>query len=93
MPQFFTRKVIFPIGKQASANAYKAWCDLQEQTATNDPEAVFTLVAVDKDGQWVVTYYGPNYTRDAIHVVEEPEDGPAMRADGVLSDTWSPPEE
>jgi hypothetical protein len=93
MTDFFTRSVIFPTDKLAEAEAYKAWCDLQEQTATSDPGAIFTLIALDKDGQHRCAYYGPNYTRDGISFVEEPVDGPAMRADGVLSDVWFPPEE
>jgi len=94
------RLVIFPHGKETSANAYRVWGDEKNGDAavalglSREDNSVFSAPGrVDKDGQMVVNYFGPPYTIDGVHVIEEPADGPAMRADGVLSDIWSPPED
>lgn len=84
--------VIFPTSKLTSATAYKLWADEQNAIIANEPGSTFSEVYVDAYGQWVVGYLGPPYTIDGINVVEEPEGGPAMRADGVLHDSVVWPE-
>ncbi len=86
--------VIFPAGKKSSADAYKAWADLQQQAVSGTPGDVFTLVAEDRHGQWKTAYFGPPYVYDdAQGEISEPTDGPAMRADGVVAINWDPPED
>lgn len=86
------RFVIFPEGKQAAAEAYKAWGDAQWQAISGENGGILGLLSVDAFGRWVTVYYGPPFVY--IDEVPEPEDGPAMRADGVLHDDWiRPPEE
>lgn len=93
------RFVIFPVGKQTEAEAYKAWGDAQNEAfavslgIAPGNNTILGNLNVDAFGQWVTTYFGPPYTfgipgGDVI----EPEDGPAMRADGVLADDWTRPE-
>lgn len=91
MPNKF---VIFPQGKQTEAEAYKAWGDgkYQELAGQADPGGQLGLLEVDVFGQFVTVYFGPPYEFIANQVVEEPEDGPAMRADGVLHTDWVRPE-
>lgn len=91
MPEFRNRFVIFPTAKLIEAEAYKAWGDAQYRTMSGEVDGILGLLSVDAFGQWVTTYYGPFFTWDGINVVEEPEDGPAMRADGVLADNWTRP--
>lgn len=96
---FFTQKIIWPAGKLTSAQAYKAWADQKNQDAavalglSAQDNSLFTEIDTDIHGQPVTTYFGPSYTIDGVNVIEEPADGPAMRADGVLSSTWDPPED
>lgn len=75
--------VIFPAGKQASAQAYLTWCNARNPDTT--PGAVWSLLKNDAFGQWVVAYLGPPWVYAGAEV-PEPAGGPAMRADGVLHD-------
>jgi hypothetical protein len=89
MPNKF---VIFPAGKLASAQAYKAWADAEWQAMSGEVNGVVGLLNTDAFGQHVTTYLGPPYV--FFDVVPEPAGGPAMRADGVLHDNWvRPPSE
>lgn len=86
------RFVIFPEAKLTEAQAYKAWGDAQFQALSGEVNGILGLLNVDAFGQHVTTYFGPPYVW--LEEVPEPEDGPAMRADGVLHDNWvRPPEE
>jgi hypothetical protein len=76
--------VIFPVGKQAAASAYKAWTD-QKWSELYQPGEVFAYCRNDDFGQWVVPYLGPPMSFAGAEV-PEPAGGPAMRADGVLHD-------
>jgi hypothetical protein len=76
--------VIFPVDKQAAAQAYLAWCNTRNPDTT--PGAVWGVLNNDAFGQWVVPYLGPPFAYAGAEVAE-PEGGPAMRADGVLHDT------
>lgn len=80
--------VIFPAGKQAAANAYKAFTDANWPGAPGQ----FAYVRVDAFGQWVVPYLGPPFEMGG-DVVPEPPGGPAARADGILAETWTQPVE
>ena len=82
------RVVIFPIAKQAEAQAYKDWTD---QNSPFFPDA-FAYIRADAFGQWVVPYLGPPFAWNAVEF-SEPEGGEAMRADGVLADFVTWPEE
>lgn len=84
------RVVIFPSGKQTSANSYSAACDTA--WAARDGGG-FSYVTVDAFGQWVVPYLGPPFEYPVGTVFEEPAPCLAARDDGVLADTWTPPEE
>lgn len=86
------RFVIFPEGKLAAAQAYKAWADDKFQQLSGEIDGQVGLLSTDAFGQHVTTYWGPPYVW--LEEVPEPEDGPAMRVDGVLHDDWiRPPEE
>lgn len=82
------RVVIFPAGKQAEAEAYKDWAD---RNSPFFPDR-FAYIRADASGRWVVPYLGPPFAWNAVEL-PEPEGGPAMRADGVLADSASWPEE
>lgn len=89
MPNKF---VIFPEGKHAEALAYKEWGDAQFQALSGEENGILGLLNTDAYGQHVTVYYGPPFIW--AEEVPEPEDGPAMRVDGVLHENWvRPPEE
>lgn len=88
------KKYIFPSGKQAQAEAYAAACNANWPGAPK----LFTAVDLDAYGQHVVSALEPTFTWDygdgnGKVPVEEPLACVAARAGGVLSDTWTPPEE
>lgn len=95
--------VAFPSGKQAEAVAYKDWANQQFATAFPG-EGDYADLRQDAYGQWVTQYYGPPFRFPAMVIVdgseqpgpliEEPEDGPSMRADGVIlrQAVWELPE-
>lgn len=89
------RFVIFPAGKQGAAEAYKTFGDAWYRALSGEQNGLLGLLQQDAYGQWVTTYAGPPFVWDLdIGVEPEPEDGPAMRLDGVLADDWTrPPEE
>lgn len=89
------RFVIFPVEKLAAAEAYKAWGDAQFRALSGEVDGILGLLSTDAFGQHVTTYYGPPFIfRLEDGAVPEPEDGPAMRVDGVLHDDWvRPPED
>lgn len=82
--------VVFPADKLAEAQAYKEWGDEQFRALSGENDGVLGLVSTDAFGRHVTTYYGPPLVWS--EVVPEPEAGPAMRAAGELSDTWTRPE-
>lgn len=84
--------VIFPVGKEAEADAYLSWCNIHNPDTT--PGAVWYLPnRFDKYGQRVVGYLGPGGFLWDGEPFPEPEGGEAMRADGVLSATVEWPDE
>lgn len=85
------RFVIFPVGKQAEALAYKQWGDEQFRSLSGEPDGVLGLLNTDAFGQYVTVYFGPPFV--FVDEVPEPAAGPAMRADGVLHDNWVRPVE
>ena len=89
IPPTANKFVIFPESKLAEAQAYKAWGDAQWQALSGEVNGILGLLNTDAYGQHVTTYYGPNFTY--IDIVEEPEDGPDMRADGILVNNWVRP--
>ena len=80
--------VLFPADKQAQAQAYRVWTDQHSPFAPSP----FAYLRSDAAGQWVVPYLGPPFAWNGAEF-PEPEGGEAMRADGVLSDTVTWPEE
>jgi len=87
------KKRIFPTTKRASADSYAAACNTYWPGA---PE-LFTEVVEDAYGQWVVSALEPTFTWDygdgrGQVPVEEPPECAAAGVDGVLSDSWTPPE-
>lgn len=84
------RIVIFPVARQAEAEAYREWTDAHSPFFPD----VFAYIRNDAFGQWVVPYLGPPFTWNGVEV-PEPEGGEAVRADGVLADsvTWPHEEE
>jgi len=86
------RFVIFPAGQQTEAEAYKAFGDTWYQNLSGEVGGVLGLLQQDAYGQWVTVYAGPPFVWSLERGEEpEPEDGPAMRADGVLADDWTRP--
>ena len=84
----------FPADKRASADGYAVTCNAN-WPGTPD---LFCEVAEDNGGQWVVAALTPVFTWDygdgnGKVPVPEPPACAAARVDGVLSDTWAPPEE
>lgn len=86
MPNKF---VIFPVEKQAEAEAYKNWGDEQFRILSGEVDGILGLLEQDAFGQHVTVYYGPPFVW--IDEVPEPIDGPQMRLDGVLHDNWVRP--
>lgn len=77
--------VLFPAGKEASADAYLTWCNSHNPDTT--PGAIWYMPdRVDAHGQRVVGYLGPGFMWNGEDF-PEPVGGPAARADGVLSTT------
>lgn len=89
------RFVIFPEGKETQAAAYKAFGDAWYQALSGEVDGQLGLLQTDAHNQSVTTYAGPPFIWSLERGEEpEPEDGPAMRADGVIADNWDrPPEE
>lgn len=78
--------VIFPVGKEASADSYLAFCNANNPDTT--PGAIWYFPdRVDKYGQRVVAYLGPGGFIWNGEPYPEPEGGEEARADGVLSST------
>lgn len=80
--------VIFPVGKESEADAYLAFVN-----ANNPDEGDFYDVKVDRHGQRVVGYLGPEGFTWMGQPYPEPEGGEAARADGVLADSVEWPED
>ena len=77
--------VLFPVGKETSANDYCDFCDFNNP----DPGATqwYPRDRTDRHGQRVVGYLGPGGFTWTGEPFPEPEGGEEARADGVLSDT------
>jgi hypothetical protein len=73
--------VVFPVAKEAEAQAYQAWANSAPQNPFY-PD-LYAYIRNDVFGQWVVPYLGPPFEWNNV-LYEEPAGGPAMRADGVL---------
>lgn len=82
------RVVIFPAGKQAAAQSYKAWTDAHSPFYPDE----FAYIRNDAFGQWVVPYLGPPFTWNAVEFAE-PAAGSDMRTEGVLADSVTWPDE
>jgi hypothetical protein len=82
------RIVIFPVARQAAAQAYREWTDAHSPFYPDS----FAYIRNDAFGQWVVPYLGPPFAWDGVEL-PEPDGGPAARADGVLADRVSWPGE
>jgi len=83
--------VLFPVGKEDSADAYCDFCDLNNP----DTEATewYPRTRVDVHGQRVVGYLGPGGLIWNGEPFPEPDGGEAVRVDGVLSSTVDWPDE
>lgn len=97
-----SKVVIFPSSKKTSAQSYAAWTDTAYDTLFpgagrySYSDGADGGTYLDAYGQYVTSYLGPNFIRSGVEVPEptsaDPSlDGPTQRADGVLSDTWTPP--
>lgn len=82
------RVVIFPAGKQTPAQSYKDWADARSPFYPDG----FAYLRNDAFGQWVVPYLGPPFAWDGVEF-PEPEGGEAARAEGVLADSVTWPDE
>ena len=80
--------VIFPVGKEASADAYLAFCE------QNNPDngSWSSPTQVDKYGQRVVAYLGPTGFTWNNEPFPEPAGGVEARADGTLNSSVEWPE-
>jgi hypothetical protein len=82
--------VVFPVGKEASADDYLAFCNANNPDVGSD---WYPNDRVDAYGQRVVAYLGPTGFDWNGAPYPEPSGGPAARADGVLSSTVLWPDE
>jgi hypothetical protein len=79
--------VIFPVGKEAQADAYRAWTNARfAERAPGEGGFGYAETILDMYGQRVEAFYGPPFEYPVGTLVEEPAGGAAMRADGVLHD-------
>jgi len=79
-----SRVVIFPVGKEAEADSYLAFCNANNPDTT--PGAQWWPANwIDAHGQRYVGYLGPLGQWNGGNW-PEPAGGEAARADGVLSD-------
>lgn len=83
--------VIFPVGKEASADSYLAFCNANYPDT--DSDEFYASDRVDKYGQRVVGYLGPTGYIWNGEPFPEPAGGPAARADGTLNASVEWPEE
>ncbi len=84
--------VIFPVGKEAEADSYLAFCETHNPDET--PGATWYYPdAVDKWGQRVVAFLGPEGLTWNGEPYPEPDGGEVARADGVLSAAVEWPDE
>ncbi len=79
------RVVIFPVGKAAAAETYRAGVNAHYASAF-EPGGQFAYLREDAEGQWVVPYYGPPWRFDGSQMFEEPDECVALRVEGVLHD-------
>ena len=84
------RLVVFPVSKETEALAYQAWANGSPQNPFY-PD-MFAYCRNDAFGQWVVPYLGPPFEWNNV-LYPEPAGGEAARADGVLADSATWPEE
>lgn len=82
--------VIFPAGKEAEAQAYKDGVNAHyaPNFEPGPPVGQFAYIRVDAFGQWVVPFYGPPWEHVTGVPFEEPAECFALRADGVLHDSF-----
>lgn len=73
--------VVFPVGKEAEALSYLAWCN---QNSPDAPDPWYANNKFDKYGRQVIGYLGPTGFVYNNQPYPEPEGGPEARADGVL---------
>lgn len=79
-----SKVVIFPVGKQAQAQAYATGCNAH-YAANIEPDGAFTYPPrPDIFGQSVVGYYGAAVNGMPF---DEPAECHALRSDGILHDT------
>jgi len=77
--------IIFPVGQEAAANAYKAICD-QHYAATYEPGGIWSYVQFDVFNQPVCPFYGPPWEFETGTPFTEPAECAALRATGILHD-------
>ena len=75
--------VVFPVGKEAEADAYLAWCKVNNPDPTPGADWV-PHMPTDKYGQRAVPFLGPTGLIWYGAPFPEPAGGAALRADGVL---------
>lgn len=95
-----SKQVIWPASKQAEAEAYADWTDVQFAILAPG-EGTFAYPAktkLDRHGQFVTAYFGPDFMWMGTEVPEPTsanpaDDGPTQRADGVIAvPEWPDPE-
>lgn len=84
--------VIFPVGKQTQAEAYRTWVNEQSNLISDLGDFAGPLYN-DVFGQWVVPYLGPPFEYPVGTPIAEPAGGEVERADGVLHDSAVMPED
>lgn len=67
----------------AKAQAYLDECNVHYRALVGEPEGVWSLIRVNRNGQHVVALYGPPWVWDAAEV-EEPASCAALRADAQV---------
>lgn len=91
-----SRQVAWPVGKETEADAYAAWTDTHwpgyDPQDAGNTRFNYSPPRTDAFGQRYYAYLGPPFAWNA-QVVAEPEGGAAMRADGVLVDAVTLPDE
>ncbi|KQV36453.1 MULTISPECIES: hypothetical protein [unclassified Rhizobium] len=86
------KQVVFPVGKEAQATAYRNWTNAQFDLLFPGVGMFgYGETVIDRHGQRVEAFLGLPFEYPVGTPLDEPAGGAAMRADGIIVDAAEMP--